>query len=266
MYCHGDHGITLIHPTAIVDPRAQLASDVEIGPYAIVESGVICESGVKIGPRAFLREGLYLSAGVEVHAGAVLAGPPQDLKFRGAPSFLKIGANTIVREYCTLNRAVAEGAVTEIGHNCLIMAYVHLGHDCLIGNHVILSNKVQIGGHVQIGDHSVLGGCTAIHQFSKIGAFCFVGGTLKVDRDVPIGSKALGDPLSWAGLNYVGLRRSGISEKEISELEQMYRLIYKSGISSADAHRTCRDMQIPWFDEYLHMYETSVNGMLARKK
>lgn len=254
-----------IHPTAIVHPQAQLESDVEIGPYAVIEKGVYCSAGVRIGPRAVLCEGLFLGEQVQVHAGAVLGAIPQDLKFKGQKSFLRIGARTVVREYCTLNRAVEEGASTEIGDDCLIMAYVHVGHDCFVDRHVVLSNRVQLGGHVQIGASAVVGGCTAIHQFSRIGACAFIGGTLKVDRDVPLGSKALGNPLSWAGINHLGLERSGVEPAAIHDLEAAYRILFKS---SKPLHYAAQDLiqsQNPWSKELVQFIHGTKNGILARK-
>lgn len=265
MYLYGDHGLMSIHPTAIVHPQAHLDSDVEIGPYAVVEKGVVCSAGVKIGPRAVLCEGLFLDQQVQVHAGAVLAGIPQDLKFKGQQSFLRIGPRTVVREYCTLNRAVEENACTEIGADCLIMAYVHIGHDCVIDRQVVLSNRVQLGGHVQIGACAVVGGCTAIHQFSRIGAYAFVGGTLKVDRDIPLGSKALGNPLSWAGVNHLGLERAGVNGQDLAALEAAYRLLFKSSLPISLAQAKLLQSQNPWASELVKFIDSSKNGIIARK-
>lgn len=266
MHLHGDYGLMKIHPTAIVHPAAELDPDVEIGPYAIVEKGVQCRAGVKIGPRAVLCEGLFLDHDVEVHAGAVLAGIPQDLKFKGQKSYLRIGAHSVIREYCTLNRAVEEEMATCIGNNTLIMAYVHVGHDCQIGEQVVLANRVQIGGHVQIGKGAVLGGCTAVHQFSKVGDYAFVGGTLKVDRDVPFASKALGDPLCWAGVNKLGLERAGFTLEQILHIEDIYRQIFCQSTPIRKSLESLSLQADPWASVIARCFLDSTHGTISRKK
>jgi UDP-N-acetylglucosamine acyltransferase len=213
----------MIHPTALVDSNAQIGNGVAIGPFSIVEKGSIIGDNALIGPRAHIFSHTRIGASVQVYDGAVVGAPPQDLKYAGESSWLEIGDGTIIREYCTLNRGTGQQGVTKIGRDVLLMAYTHVAHDCVLEDHVILANGVQLGGHVQIGVAAVIGGNTAVHQFQNIGAFAFVGGTLKVDRNVPPCVKAFGNPLRFAGINSIRMSRFGFSEARIRAISEQYR-------------------------------------------
>lgn len=222
-----------IHPTAIVDPTLNLPSDLVVGPYAILESGVTLSMGVEIGAFCHIYPQVTLGSHVVLSDGAIIGNTPQDLKYRGEKTEVQIGDHTKIREYVTVNRGTAALGRTVIGANCLIMAYTHIAHDCLIGNNVIIANGVQMGGHVQMGDSAVVSGMTGIHQFVSIGCGAFVGGGLRVEKDILPFSKALGEPLKFAGLNELGLAKQKISEAESQELKLFYRELFSAGQAKA---------------------------------
>ena len=224
-----------IHPTAIVDPAAQLGEHVDVGAFSIIGAGCTVADGTVIGPHVVLERDVQLGRECAVSAGAVLGGDPQDLKFGGEVAPLVIGDRTVIRECVTLNRGTSAHGRTEIGSDCLIMAYAHVAHDCVIGDHVILANAVQMGGHVEIQDWAIVGGLTAVHQFARIGAHAMVGGASAVRKDVPPFVKASGHPLRIIGLNAVGLRRRGFSAGAQRALRQAHRLLFQSRLNVSQA-------------------------------
>lgn len=224
-----------IHPTAIVSPKAEIAEDVIIGPYCVIEDDVVIQSGCQIQSHVIIKDGARLGKNVKVAHGAVLASPPQDLKFKGEKTTLEIGDNTVIREFATLNRGTDYHWKTKVGKNCFIMSYVHLAHDCIIGDNVIIANSVQMAGHVEVDDYVGIGGLTAIHQFVKIGKHSFVGGGLKINKDVPPYIRAMGDPVRYGGTNYIGLSRRGFTREQLKEIKNAYRLIYQSKLTISQA-------------------------------
>ena len=224
-----------IHATAVVDPKAELAGDVVIGPYAIVEENVVIGEGTEVGPHALVAYGSRIGKRCKIHKGAVVGTIPQDLKFAGEETTLEVGDGTVIREFCTLNRGTSDRWKTEVGSNCLLMAYVHVAHDCVIGNNVILANAVNMAGHVVIGDYVGIGGMVPIHQFVRIGRHAFVGGGYRVPKDVPPFILVAGEPLKFAGINRVGLRRRGFSSETIDLLRRVYKLIYRSDLNVSQA-------------------------------
>ncbi len=230
-----------IHPTAVIDPGARLGDGVEVGAYSIVGPGCILGDGVRLGPHVVLERDVHLGAETRVSPGAVLGGDPQDLKFGGEVAPVVVGARTVIRECVTLNRGTAAHGRTEIGDDCLIMAYAHVAHDCIIGNRVIIANAVQMGGHVEIHDWAIVGGLTAIHQFARIGTHAMVGGDSAVRKDVPPYVKASGHPIHVIGLNSVGLRRRGFSEATQHALRQAHRLLFQSKLNVSQAIARIRD-------------------------
>ncbi|MCX6137394.1 MAG: acyl-ACP--UDP-N-acetylglucosamine O-acyltransferase [Ignavibacteriales bacterium] len=224
-----------IHPTAIINPKAQLGMDVTIGPYAVLEGDVVIGNNTSIGPHTYVADGARIGNHCTIHNGTVVATLPQDLKFKGEQTTFEIGDNTTVREFCTLNRGTTEHMKSTIGSNCFLMAYAHVAHDCTVGNNVILANTVQMGGHVEIGDWAILGGLTAVHQFSKIGAHAMIGGGFRIVKDVPPYILAGGSPLMFEGLNIVGLRRRGFSRETIDALLNAYHLMYLSKLNVSQA-------------------------------
>jgi UDP-N-acetylglucosamine acyltransferase len=215
-----------IHSTAWVHDQASIGANVTIGPFALIEAGSVIGDDCVIGPRVHIYGGSILGRGVRVWDNAIIGADPQDLSYKNEATTLEIGDYCVIREFATLNRGTLKLGRTFIGKSVLVMAYCHVGHDCTIQDRAILANRVQLGGHVEVGQSSIIGGVTAIHQFSRVGEQCYVGGTLKIDRDVPPFSKALGDPLSWAGINHVGLKRNGFNQDEISEIHRIYRMLY----------------------------------------
>jgi len=224
-----------VHKTAVVDKNAEIASDVKIGPFAIIEENVVIQSGSSIGSGALIAKGTRLGKNVKIHHGAVIGTIPQDLKFGGEETIFEIGDNSEVREYSVLNRGTKDREKSSIGKNCFLMAYSHVAHDCIVGDNVILANGVQLGGHVTIGDYVIIGGLTAVHQFSLIGQHAFIGGGFRVVQDVPPYVLAGGEPLSYKGLNVVGLRRRGFSTETIRTLQRCYRLLYRSKMNVSQA-------------------------------
>ena len=220
---------------SFIDPQAKLAKNVVVEPFVTIEKNVEIGSGTWIGSNVTIMEGARIGENCEIFPGAVISAIPQDLKFDGEDSLAIIGDNTIVRECATINRATKATGKTIVGNNCLIMAYAHIAHDCIIGNNAIIVNNVALGGHVEIGEHAIIGGLTAVHQFIKIGKHCMVSGGSLVRKDIPPYVKAGREPLSFVGINSIGLRRKNFSEKEITEIQNIYRILYQKGNNNTQA-------------------------------
>ena len=218
---------TTVHPTALVDPDVTLGVGVEIGPFAIVGPDVVIGDRCRIGPRATLERNVRLAAGVSVGAGSILGGDPQDLKYKGEPSTLDIGADCMIREGVTLNPGTEGGGMkTTIGNGCAFLANSHVGHDCHVGNNVIFSNNVLLAGHCDVGDFAILGGGAAVIQFARVGAHSFLGGMSGLEQDLIPYGMALGNRAYLSGLNIVGLQRRGFSRNEIHDLRRAYRSLF----------------------------------------
>jgi len=224
-----------IHSTAVVHPKAELAGDVVVGPYSVIGPDVVVGEGTWIGAHVVLEGRTRIGSGARIFHGAALGGAPQDLKYRGEKTWLRIGDHTTIREYATLNLACIEGEATEVGDGCLLMAYVHVAHNCRIGSRVILANAVNLAGHVEIEDYASIGGLTPVHQFVRIGRYAFVGGGSRVPKDVPPFVKAAGNPLQVVGLNTVGLERHGFDEDRRLALKRAYRIVFRSGLNVSQA-------------------------------
>lgn len=244
----------VIHPTAVVDPDAELGEGVVVGPYSIIGPNVVIGAGTRIDSHVLIERDTTVGENVRIHHGAVLGSDPQDLKYEGEETRLIVGDRTVIREYATLNRGTRARGKTEVGSDCLIMAYVHVAHDCVIGNHVILSNAVNMGGHVEIEDWAVVGGVTPIHQFVRIGRHAFVGGASRVQKDVAPFVKAAGNPIELYGLNTVGLRRRGFPDEVRLELKRAYRLLFRSSLNVSQALERARAELRP-FPEVLHFLD-----------
>jgi UDP-N-acetylglucosamine acyltransferase len=229
-----------VHPTAVLHATVELGEAVEIGPFTVVGPNVRIGTGSHLGPHVVIERDTTLGVDCRVHSGAVLGGDPQDLKYGGEAAPLIIGDRTVIRECVTVNRGTHARGRTEVGSDCLLMAYSHVAHDCLLGDHVIIANAVNMGGHCELGDWVIVGGITPIHQFVQIGAHAFVGGSSAVRKDVPPFVKAAGDPLRLFGLNTVGLQRRGFTDEERAALRRAYRLLFQSKSNLRDAVRTVR--------------------------
>ncbi|MBL6874094.1 MAG: acyl-ACP--UDP-N-acetylglucosamine O-acyltransferase [Flavobacteriales bacterium] len=218
-----------------IDPQAKIAKNVVVEPFVTIEKNVEIGSGTWIGSNVTIMEGARIGENCEIFPGAVISAIPQDLKFDGEDSLAIIGDDTIVRECATINRATKATGKTIVGNNCLIMAYAHIAHDCVIGNNAIIVNNVALGGHVEIGEYAIIGGITAVHQFIKIGKHCMVSGGSLVRKDIPPYVKAGREPLSFIGINSIGLRRKNFSEEEITEIQDIYRILYQKGNNNTQA-------------------------------
>lgn len=252
-----------VHPTAVIDPSVELGSGVAIGPYSVVGPNVVIGAGTRLGPHVLIERDTVVGEACVIHKGAVLGTDPQDLKFEGEETQLIVGDRTVIREYATLNRGTSAHGRTEVGSDCLLMAYVHVAHDCVIGDHVILSNGVNMGGHVLIEDWAIVGGLTPLHQFVRIGRHAFVGGASRVQKDVPPFVKAAGNPIALFGLNSVGLQRRGFSEEARRELKRVYRLFFASSLNVSQALEQARkDLPaLPEVEQFLSFIEESRRGI-----
>lgn len=218
-----------ISKLAFIHPGAQLGADVTIEAFAYVAGDVVIGDGTWVGPHGVILDGARLGRNCKVHSGAVVAGIPQDLKFRGEYTTVEIGDGTMIRESATVNRGTQSRGKTVVGRNCLVMAYSHVAHDCVLGDNVILGNATQLAGEVEVDDYAILSGGCLVHQFSRIGKHAMVQGGSKVTKDVPPYVMAGRDPIAYSGLNRVGLKRRGFSAATMEELQKVYYLIYGAG-------------------------------------
>jgi UDP-N-acetylglucosamine acyltransferase len=227
-----------IHPTAIVDPRAKIAADVEIGPYAVVGPEVEIGPGCVIGPHAVIDGRTRMGANNRVYQFVSLGAAPQDKKYRGEPTRLEIGDGNTIREFCTFNRGTAQDTgVTRVGSDNWIMAYVHLAHDCDIGNHTIFANNAQLAGHVHVSDYAILGGFTVVHQFCRIGAHSITAMGTIVLQDIPPYVTASGNSARPYGINTEGMKRRGFSSDALAGIKRAYKTLYKSGLTLEEAKK-----------------------------
>lgn len=222
-------------PLAYVHPEANIADNVVIEPFVSIDKDVIIGDGTRIGSSVTIMPGVRIGKNCRIFPGAVIGAVPQDLKFRGEYSTVEIGDNTTIREFVTINRGTSAKGKTVVGSNCLLMAYVHVAHDCVVGNDVILVNNTQLAGEVVIDDFAILGGMTAVHQFVHIGSHVMVSGGSLVRKDIPPFIKAGREPLSYVGINSIGLRRRNFSNEKIREVQEIYRYIYQKGLNISQA-------------------------------
>jgi UDP-N-acetylglucosamine acyltransferase len=230
-----------ISKLSIISKNAKIGKNVEIGPYCIIEDNVIIGNGNIILPYVHIKSGTKIGNNNKIFQGAIIGEDPQDLKFDDEETTLIIGNNNTIREYCTLNRGTSFSDTTIIKDNCLLMAYVHVAHDCIVQSKVILANGVQLGGHVEIGYHATVGGMSPVHQFCKVGEHAFIGGGRVALQDVPPFILATGEPLKYAGINSVGLRRRNFNQKSRRNIKNAYKLIYKSNLNIKQAVQSIKD-------------------------
>ena len=222
-------------PLAYIHPAAKIAPNVVIDPFVTIDANVEIGEGTRIGSNVTIMDGARIGKNCVIFPGAVIAGIPQDLKFRGEDTLAIIGDNTTIRECVTVNRGTASKGKTVVGSNTLIMAYSHVAHDCVIGDHVIISNASQIAGEVVIDDWAVIGGGSLIHQFSHIGAHVMLQGGALVNKDVPPYIMGAREPIAYAGVNSIGLHRRGFSNETIREIQDIYRILYLSALNNTEA-------------------------------
>jgi len=251
---------TTVHPSALVDPAAQLGDGVAVGPFSIIGPEAVIGDGCVIGPHVTIEGRSTLGAEVQVGQGTLIGCAPQDLKFDGAPTVVEIGDRTILREYSTVHRGTHATGRTVVGADCYLMTYVHVAHDCVIGDHVIIANGTQMAGHVTIQPHAVISGLVVIHQFVTVGTYAFIGGGTRVPQDIPPYVKAV-DKLY--GLNSVGLQRAGFAPATLTALKRAYRFVFNSNLNLSDAVARARQ-EIPPIEEvtfFLDFVESSGRGV-----
>jgi len=255
----------VIHRTALVDPTAQLGTDVSVGPYSIIGPHVSVGDRGAIAGHAIIERNARIGTGVTIGHGTVIGSDPQDLKYRGEETWVEIGDGTIIREYCTVNRGSTATGKTTVGARCFLMTYVHVAHDCVVGNDVIIANAVQMAGHVTVDDRAIISGVVPIHQFVRIGTYAFVGGASRVNQDVPPYTKAAGNPVHLYGLNSVGLQRAGFSPETKLALKRAYRLVFNSDLTVSQGIARAR-IELPHVAEvetFLRFIEASQRGVMV---
>lgn len=222
-------------PLAYVHPQAKIAKNTVIEPFVNIEKNVEIGEGTWIGSNVTIMEGARIGKNCKIFPGAVIAAIPQDLKFNNEETLVRIGDNTVIREFVTINRGTKANWETVVGNNCLLMAYVHVAHDCILGNNVIMANAATLAGHIVVDDWAIIGGLSAVHQFVNIGAHVMISGGSLVRKDVPPFTKAAREPLSYVGVNSIGLRRRGFTSEKINEIQDIYRYIYLKGNNVSQA-------------------------------
>ncbi len=254
----------MIHPTAIIDPKAELDTNIEIGPYTIIKGNTFIGSETVIGSHVVIEPFVHIRPECHIFQYAAIGAVPQSVKFKGEETYVKVGRGTIIREFVTIHRGTEfGGGVTEVGEENFVMAYSHIAHDCKTGRKVMLSNKATLGGHITIGDYSTIGGLVAIHQFVRIGDYAFVGGKSAVVKDVPPYVIAAGDRATLYGLNSVGLRRHGFSQKTLSLLKKAYRIVFRIGLTLNESIERLRAEveQVPEVINFIDFIKSSQRGL-----
>ncbi len=256
----------MISPLASIHPGAQLGSNVTVEPFAVIHENVTIGDGTQIMSHAVLMPFCRIGKNCKIFPSSVIGGIPQDLKFIGEETTAEIGDGTTIREYVTINRGTKDKWKTVIGKNCLLMAYAHIAHDCTIGNNVILANGVQLAGHVDIGDYAIIGGLAGAHQFTRIGAHTYVAGHTVIRKDVPPYVKAAREPMSYMGLNIVGLQRRNFPQDQIDIISRIYHLLFVGNHSISTAINMINE-KIPNGElktEILKFVQESKTGIIKR--
>ncbi|MBO4723040.1 MAG: acyl-ACP--UDP-N-acetylglucosamine O-acyltransferase [Muribaculaceae bacterium] len=253
-----------ISPLACVSENALIGKDVTIGPFVTIDENVVIGDGSIIDSNAVIHSGARIGKNCHIHSGAVVSDIPQDLKFKGEDSLAIIGDNTSIRVFVTIHSGTASKGKTVIGNNCLIMAYCHVAHDCELGNNVIMSNQVQLAGEVVVGDFAVLGGGALVHQFTHIGKHVMLQGGSLVNKDLPPYIMAGRYPISYEGVNSVGLHRRGFSEDQINKIQQVYRVLYLSRLNNTEAlAKVIAEVpQSPERDDIVNFVKASKRGIV----
>lgn len=251
-------------PLAYIHPGAKIAKNVVVEPFTTIHNNVTIGDGTWIGSNVTIMEGARIGKNCNIFPGAVISAPPQDLKYNGEETTVIIGNNTTIRECATIHKGTADRMKTVIGNDCLIMAYCHVAHDCLVGDNCIFSNNSTLAGHVTVGDNVILAGLVAVHQFVSVGQHAFVTGGSLVRKDVPPFVKAAREPLSYVGINSVGLRRRGFESTKIREIQNIYRILYQKSYNNSQAVQIIEaEMEAtPERDEILQFIRDSQRGIM----
>jgi UDP-N-acetylglucosamine acyltransferase len=243
-----------IHNTSIIDPAARVGKDVQVGPYAVIGKNVVLEDGCKIHSHAVIDGNTTIGPGTEIFPHASIGLRCQDLKFKGETTYVKIGANTIIRECATVNASTGENGTTIVGERCLLMAYTHVAHNCELGNDVIMSNCASLAGHITVSDKAIISGLAAIHQFCRVGTMSMIGGLSKVIQDVPPYALSDGWPCAVMDINAIGLKRAGVSEEDRRLLRRAFKILFKSGLNMKNAVKQVKD-EFPETEYITHLLE-----------
>ena len=254
----------MIHPTAIVDAAAEIASGARIGPYCVIGPDVVIGEDTELQHHVTVMGPTRIGRGNFFFAYTSIGQKTQDLKYAGEPTYLEIGDNNTFREFCTVNRGTLPGTKTIVGSGGNFLAYSHIAHDCVVGNHVIFSNNGTLAGHVQVGDHAVIGGLTAIHQFCRVGRHAITGGCSKIVQDVPPFFIADGNPAEIRGINQVGLERAGFPAETVRALKEAYRILYRGNLNVKQSVETIREElpDLPELAELGRFIESSQRGII----
>jgi UDP-N-acetylglucosamine acyltransferase len=256
----------MISPLASIHPNAQLGNNVTVDPFAVIHDQAVIGDGSHIMSHAVIMSHSKIGKNCRIFPGAVIGAIPQDLKFIGEETTAEVGDNSTIRECVTINRGTKDKWKTVVGSNCLLMAYAHVAHDCIVGNNVILANGVQLAGHVEIGDYAIIGGLAGAHQFTRIGAHTYIAGHTVIRKDVPPFVKAAREPMSYMGLNIVGLQRRSFKQEEIDTISKIYHLLFVGNHSTSTAVNMIRN-EVPDGErktEILHFIESSRAGIIKR--
>jgi UDP-N-acetylglucosamine acyltransferase len=244
-----------IHSTAVIHPKAEIDLDVSIGPFSIIGEGVRIKKGTKLVSNVIIEGETEIGENCIIYPFTSIGLPPQDVKYKGQKTGVKIGNNNIIREYITIHRASVGGdGITTIGNNNFLMAYVHIAHDCKIGNSVTMANVATLGGHILVEDYAYIGGLVAIHQFTRIGAYTMVGGFSGVNQDIPPYTMSSGAPAKLFGLNSIGLKRRGFPDQTISELKKAYKILFREKHTLKEAIKKVQE-ELPYTDEIKHLID-----------
>lgn len=251
-------------PLAFIHRDAKLANNVVVEPFVSISADVEIGEGTWIGPNVTIMDGARIGKNCKIFPGSVISADPQDLKYKGEKTFTYIGDNTVIRECVTVNKGTSTLGYTKIGSNTLIMATVHVAHDCIIGDHVIIVNGSAIAGHVEIEDWAILGGMSAVHQFTKIGKHALVAGGTLVRKDIPPFVKAARTPVSYVGINSIGLRRRGFDNKKLLEIQNIYKCLYQKNLNVSQALDLVeRELEpTPERDEIIQFINDSSRGIM----
>ncbi len=257
----------MIHPTALIDPSAQIGADVTIGPYCIIGAGVEIGEGCWLQNHVTIMGPTKIGKNNRFFCYGSIGQQTQDLKYSAEPTYLEIGDNNTFREFCSVHRATSVGDKTVIGSHNSFLSYVHIAHDCIVGNHVIFSNNGTLAGHVTVEDHVILGGLSAVHQFCRIGTRSIIGGCSKIVQDVPPYSTADGNPARARGLNIVGLQRAGFSRDQMRAIRVAFRKVYRCGLNNAQAVEELRSTELtPEAARFTDFVATTKRGIVAGGK
>ncbi|MEN2434154.1 acyl-ACP--UDP-N-acetylglucosamine O-acyltransferase [Weeksellaceae bacterium A-14] len=254
----------MVHQLAAVDKRAKIGKNVVVEPFTNISGDVVIGDGTWIGSNVTIMDGARIGKNCRIFPGAVISAIPQDLKFDGEDTLAVVGDHTTIRECVTINRGTKAAGQTRIGEHCLVMATAHVAHDCIIGDHVIIANGCGIAGHVEIGDYVVMGGLSAVHQFGKIGKHVMISGGSLIRKDIPPYIKVAREPISYAGINSVGLRRRGFSNDKIFEIQKIYRYIFQMKMNVTQAMNYIEKEMLPTAerDEILEFIKNSPRGIV----